>query len=402
LPSPAPRSQSDLDRAFVLGITPNLDFAAGALLAGLRHHNPGLDADILILHDGLSVAQQASLAALAPRVRFRPFTKADLLARLEIPATPRLTGILRQFSPLFLAKLTLPDLLTDYDQALWLDADMLIRGDISPVWAFECLTWRPLPPGAFARRAAVLATFSDLRRDPATPLPNGGLVGVARSFLAHATSDDLFALARRLLLETEADSVDELALYLLAASQGIPVQPQPLTFNHPVTAPGVEQAAIAHAIGPHKFWNATPLLTLFPDWHAHHARWVAAGGGPYSGPVHLADVHAATADGVLKGADCRAFWTGVYADLRPHLPPGMLPDLRSDRKFLRLFLAGQSDAQHLRLTRQPNPRKIGLEVHGTLAPRARAALPALDANARMVLPLADLPAALFILARAVL
>ncbi|MFN3824511.1 MAG: glycosyltransferase [Pseudorhodobacter sp.] len=384
------------NRAIVLGITPGLDFAAGALIAALMRQEPDFSGAIVVLHNGLSEPQQAALSRLAPEVRFGVFDEPALMARLGMGIVPQLADLLARFSPLFLAKLTLPDMLDDFAKVLWLDADMLIRKPLGPVWSFDCLTWRPLPQGAFARRARVLAAFDDLPRAASVPLLNGGLVGVGQRFRDHATSADLFALARRILTGCKTDQVDELAFYLLAASRGMAVHPQPLAYNHPVGMAGAAGAAILHAIGPHKFWNATPLIGGCPDWQAHQATYVAAGGRAYDGPLLLDDEYPLGLDRALRSAELRAFWAGVYAVLRPALPPGILPDLATGRPYLRLFLRGRPDSQHIRLTRQTNPDRLGLEAHlASAAERERVeeALPGVTGK-DLSLPVDKVPGAL--------
>ena len=389
--SPAPDH-----RAIVLGITPGLDFAAGALIASLMRQEPDFAGSVVILHNGLSDVQQVALSRMAPRVEFRPFDEARLMDRLEMAMTPQLADLLRRFSPLFLAKLALPDLLDDFAQLLWLDADMLIRKPISAVWEFDCLTWRPLPQGAFARREKILAEFGDLPRTEAVPLLNAGLVGVGQGFRQYATSADLFALARRVLERCRTDQVDELALYLLATSRGMPVRPLPLSYNHPVGMAGAAEAVILHAIGPYKFWNAAPLIAGCPDWQAHQAAYVAAGGRAYAGPLALEEEHPLTLDQALRKAELRLFWKDIYKELRPALPPGLLPDLATGQPYLRLFLRGRPDSQHLRLLRHTNPDRLGLEAHLTRAAdrdRAEAALPGVTGSA-LSLPIGKVPGAL--------
>ncbi len=353
-------------RAVVFGITADHAFAAGALIASIRAHDPGFADDVVILHDGLTAAHEAAFLRLYPRCRFRPFGRAEVAARMGAAGTAvRLAPLYARFSALLFAKLELPALLDNYDQVLWLDADILVRGPLRPAWDFDALAWRPLPDGAFGRREKAFAALSDLRRDPATPLMNGGVIGAGRALRdRHGLgTGDLHALAALLLERSETTQVVELAWYLLAATRGVPVTALPLAFNHPVTTPGAAAAVAIHAIGAHKFWNATPLIHAYPDWADHQAAWVAAGGAPYDGPLTLAEVHPADPAEALKAAEMRDFWQDLFPALRPLLPPGLVADLRADRKYLRLFLHARPEAQHLRLVRLPNERRLGLEFH---------------------------------------
>lgn len=391
-PSPAP-----LRRALVLGVTPDMAFAAGALLAGIRHHDPGLGADVLVYHDGLAEGDRDALARIAPGAEFRRLGRADVLARLGLTqAPPRLEDALTRFSPLHLAKLDLPALLADHDSLVWLDADMLVRGPVADLWDVDGLAWRPLAPGAAQRRDKVIAACAPRIRHAGVPLLNGGVVAIGRGLADRGIgAADLWAEARFLLDATEARTLDEMALWLAAARHGVPVRTLPLAMNHPVTTPGTDRAVILHAIGAAKFWNATPMRHLYPDWWAHHAAWVAAGGAPHAGPVTLEPQHPADPAALLKSVQARAFWMDLYDRLRPDLPAGLHPDLRCDGPEWRLFLAGRGQA--LRLIRLPNARRIGLALQG---PQAQAAVAAAVPDLRILpdgtlsVPLARLPAAL--------
>lgn len=352
------------DKAVVFGITADHAFAAGTALASLLVHEPGFDADVVIYHDGLPADQQAAFMRLWPRCRFRPFGADTVTDRLGVPLDdPRVAPYFAHLSPMVLAKLELPDLLDDYRKVIWLDDDVLVRSQVGDLWDFDCLAWRPLPQGAFARRQGVLDLYANQSLDPDVPLLNGGVIGVARGFVDRGGSRrSIHEIARHLVAVGPSTQLAEMPWYLVAATLGLPVKTWPMRLNHPVTTPGVAHASIAHAIGPHKFWNATPLRHLFPDWLHHQATWVACGGDPYAGPLLLGDTHPSEASEVLRAADNREFWLKVYADLRPKLPPGILVDLRHDQKSLRFFLHGRPEGQHLALVRLANARRLGLEL----------------------------------------
>lgn len=352
-------------RAIVFGITADHAFAAGTALASVLAHDPNLDADVVIYHDGLPDDQQAAFVRLWPRCRFRPFGGQTITERLGVPPDdPRVAPYFAHLSPMVLAKLELPDLLDDYDQVVWLDDDVLLRRRADDLWDFDCLAWRPLPQGAFARRQRVLDLYATQKLDPDVPLLNGGVIGVARGFADRGGSREVIhEIARHLVAAAPPTQLAEIPWYLVAATLGLPVKTWPMRFNHPVTTPGVADATIVHAIGPHKFWNATPLQHLFPDWLHHQATWVTCGGVPFAGKTLLAESHPAEASELLRAADNRAFWLEVYADLRPKLPLGIVVDLRHDKKALRLHLHGHPDTHHLSMVRLANARRLGLELN---------------------------------------
>jgi hypothetical protein len=224
-----------------------------------------------------------------------------------------------------------------------------------------------LPQGAFGRREKVLAAFEDRSLDPAVPLLNGGVIGVARGFLDRGGSQaGVHDILRELVVRTPQTQLAEMPWYLVAALNGLPVTRYPMGLNHPVAAAGAAEATVIHAIGAYKFWNATPLIQLYPDWFRHQAQWVACGGAPYAGPVQLAETHPLEPSEVLRAAEVRAYWLGVFDAVRPALPDGVVADLRHDKPTLRLFLRGRPEPEHLRLVRLANARRIGIEAQ--LAP----------------------------------
>lgn len=340
--------------AIVCAISADYGFALAALIIGVRRHNTDFAGDFVVFHDGIPAEERALLAQLWPRILFRDFNAGILAARF---ARVDLAGVLAAHSPMIFAKFEMLDLLAEYEQCLWLDVDMLVQGDLAQVWGFEGLAWRPLPEGAFARRAAVMAAFPEVRRD-GYPLLNGGVVGMGQALRGRVGVADLYAMAAEVLARSAATSVDELALYFTAAARGLPLHLLDLRYNHPVVASGGRSAVIVHAIGPDKFWNSAPLRLAYPEWAQNAADWRGAG---YDGPQRLDDVQAATPDGALKAARNRSFWLGIYDRLRPEFPR-LSVDLRSDGPSLRLFIAGQPDSTHLRLTRHVNPRRIGVEI----------------------------------------
>lgn len=351
-------------QALVLGVGASLGFAAGTVLAGFLRHNPGFAGDVLLFHDGLSDRDLNAMQRMGARVL--PVTLgADRIGQRlrDAGLADDAQGALKRRHPMILAKLAMLDWLDRYDTLLWCDADVLIRAPLDDLWQAGPLTWRPLPTAAFGRRRSVLPEGFDPATAP--PLPNAGIV-VVQAEVRHRYGLDAaatFAEAAAVLNRGHAASPDELALHAAAMRRGIPVQALDQGFNHPVDQPGGDQAAILHAIGPDKFWNAAPLRQGHPQWQADHAQWLAAGGSPAPEPDRLLAVHPPDPAQALVFARNRAFWQSVWPDLGPLVPRGLWPDLRSERPFLRLFLTGDADrTMWIDLGRTAHPLRLGLTL----------------------------------------
>lgn len=352
-------------RALVLGVTGDLGFAAGAVVASFLRHNADFDGDIVVMHDGLPGADVAALGCLAPRLRLVTLDPAAVLGRLVQGGLtdPALLRRLGRWGAMTLAKFEMFDWLDRYETVVWADADLLVQGPVPDLWQAGPLAWRPLPEGSADRRQPVLAALADRLRRPETPFPNGGVVVAGAGLRASGvTAATLYAHAAWLLAHTRARSVDELALFMLAAVQDIPVQALPPDLNHPADQTGAAGARVVHAIGPDKFWNAAALRHGFPGWTRAHADWLAAGGSAAPAPDQLLQVHPDDPAEVLAFARNRAYWQALWPALGPALPRGVWPDLRTERAVLRLFLTGVGRQLWLDLGRTASPRRLRVGI----------------------------------------
>jgi len=350
--------------ALVCGITSDLDFALANLLIGFQRHNPDFAGDVVVFHDGLTGAQQRLLSGIGPRLQFRGYDRDRMLNRLgaqETDATrARLAEIVQRYSPMMLAKLELPDLLADYSHAVWMDADMLVRGPLPDLFAFDALAWRPLPEGWQKRRGPLLTRFENLWRHRDTPFPNGGLIGIAKG--SGVTSAALYALARQVLEDIDIQSIDEAAWFLAASSRGEKVHGWPMGYNHPPNREGLDSALVVHAIGPRKFWNAASLMSAFPEWRANQAIWVALGGKPWAGRIEQTEVEPIALHERIRAADHRDHWLRVFDALREDWPTGLLPDLRHHHRDWMIHICKAPHGARIVLGMTPNPRKLRVRL----------------------------------------
>ena len=248
-----------------MGITPDLAFAAATVLLALRRFPPCPEYDVVLHHGGVRSRDLALLSSVHP-CHFVPY-RCPVEIRTRVPGRT-----LRAFSELVFAKYECFELLRRYAQVIWLDADLLIKGDTT------ALLERGRRGAAFAREDKPLRfNFSgdiggfDLER----PFFNAGLF---------VLSDRLrgWEGAREWLLDATVRYADRAVM----GEQGIlnlwlqqqRIEPAALlpeynVFRH---RPGAERARIVHAVGHHKPWMD------FADaaWNADYERWLTMGGTP--------------------------------------------------------------------------------------------------------------------------
>ncbi|MDR1242256.1 MAG: hypothetical protein LBM00_05695 [Deltaproteobacteria bacterium] len=264
--------------AFVLGVTPNMAFAAGTLLLGLQRHLLIPEYDVLIIHQNLSGSDAEILSG---------FYNCRLLT----------------YDPLFLDKSALPPnyplyflyrfemfrLLEQYKTLVWLDCDIAVQGDLSRLLEFG--------PMAMATQDTVAlqpGVKYTLGRNFLNPVPgynmdadfaNSGVLVLQDTLPAplelYSWCMHTFAEQRANLRHTDQGVLNLLALTFPDIFQNFSAN----VYNcYPLNSSSIE-AKIVHCFGAKKFWNDGLLNIAFPEWRRDYALWKSLGGSAYAGPV---------------------------------------------------------------------------------------------------------------------
>ncbi|MYM37523.1 hypothetical protein GTP38_24660 [Duganella sp. FT94W] len=226
----------------------NEEYAVGlvALLKSLRHHNPGVALPFLVyISRPLSAGARQQLEAAYPRIEYR-------LIERERYARCRFTNY-RDWgmNPAFRYELFRE---TAYEQLIYLDADMLVHGDIAPLLAFRgALGACPMPPG----EGMELRNIGGF---------NAGLLNIGRAVRTPQIWRQLVELA-----EANAWSGNQTVLNLVLKQH---VQPLPLEYNvgtSHMTPEKLEGARIIHYLGKRKPWQADRPFDRHQMEHAGEA-----------------------------------------------------------------------------------------------------------------------------------
>ena len=272
---------------FLLGITGNLAFAAGCIIRALRRHNPQLDADILILTDGsLKDNDRRLLCELGASIE-----------RYQPPAIDLPREFLRTFSEFALAKFEAFRLLNKYKTVIWLDADIAIQGDLSPLAQYGPFSLakerlhpsKEIPPKAETNFNAPVDGF-----DPDAENLNAG-VWVLSDALPEPKKYYVRCLTLLKELAPKGIFLEQGVLNLLAQELQRN-SPELFTllpyerFNAHAYNPYSLHAAIVHCFGKSKFWNSGVYACTFPEWTRDYAAWQSMGGSAFAGQVYMPQV----------------------------------------------------------------------------------------------------------------
>ena len=270
-----------------MGITGDLAFAAGSALLAMGRHSPALRAEALIYADDALKAEDAALlsglgARILPPVPLDADLAPDYLARM---------------SPLIMTRFEGLRLLRHYRKVLFVDVDIAVQGDITPLLDYGpfgvALEDTGYLVGGHYNKAGVNITAPIPGYDAEAHNINAGVLALHDSLpdpegLYQAFRKWLKLYARNMLFPDQA-IINLMAHRFLSEGSGlVSYFPAEIYNAHPCN-PKAQDAVLVHAFGEFKFWNDRLMGYFFPEWKRDYARWLASGGSPWRGePVNAA------------------------------------------------------------------------------------------------------------------
>lgn len=262
-----------------MGISPNIAFAAGTAIIELNRYLTVADYDILIIHEGLA-EQDAKLLQSFHNTHLMPY-EPTVIDRSKLPAN---------YPYAFIYRFEIFKLLKQYKTVIWLDCDIAIQGDISPLMNYGPFAMA-ISDDSFLQNGAELNINQRNFTKPIegynmdAPLYNSGVL----------VFKDTLPLPEKLYTWCMKKFI-ELFPYLYHFDQSIFnlfVQQFPelstsfsaLHFNCYPLSNGSATAPIVHCFGSQKIWNNALLAHSFPEWVRDYQLWRALGGTCYTGPV---------------------------------------------------------------------------------------------------------------------
>lgn len=271
-----PGEKTENEYAIFFSISDSYSAGAANMVMGLYQHSAELmrKTDIIIYHDGISENNIQLLKQLHENTHFVEMTfpeSWDELLRHKKTI---------KWGSFVLCKFFGFELIKEYDKVLHLDADMLIRGDISDLFKIdEEMAWRKI----LAWNPDVV--FADLL-DPSFNhicTPNGGLLYFTDKLRKYAIDSYDIVESFEKVKDLEClGGIDELILAWLVYSKKITLKE--LNVNVYNTAPKnlKPETKIVHFVNyktvQTKPWKSLAAYLYFKDWVENYQRWLALGG----------------------------------------------------------------------------------------------------------------------------
>lgn len=258
-----------------MGGTGDYAFALANVLMGVRQHSPKAFDDIYIYHQGMEISDQDKLRSILDC----QFLDYGFEANIDGEFARERHGI---FSNLTYSRYECFSYLDRYKKVFWLDADLIIYGDISSmVHGFEN------SDVALSEDTIWLRTGANTQGNFSQPIPgydmsarpyNAGVLGLCDSI------KDPLAIKSWCYTKTR-----EIQPLLTCADQGVialalqhfklKVQELDHSRFNTFVWEDVSKSAIVHmAISNLKAWNNYWVHQSFPLWSERHKAWIAMGG----------------------------------------------------------------------------------------------------------------------------
>lgn len=336
-------------------------FAAANVILGVERFSPGLISKYVIFEDSTDPVDDASKAIckklFSTKVEFRSYKDPDI-------GKGKLYKIYSRFSKLNFCKFKIFDLLSEFDNVLYLDSDVLIQGDVSVLFKkYKPLAWRPtVVPMCQKLNENCLKRWGVTDIDSA---PNAGVIFASRELGNYQNlTSDCYRILEELVELTDRISLDELTFGLLAHEYQINVKTLPGKFNSGTGWKNSESAIIVHSIGKYKFWNDLLRNRLFPKWEENNKIWLAAGGGKYQGDIRFKEFGVSNQD-ILTSVDNLLFWKEILK--QGDTPAGLVASKCLTKKYYQFFFSGYSKDIHIECSPRKDKLIVACHLEGKFA-----------------------------------
>ena len=250
--------------------TPNLLFVLAEMLVNLQKTNGDLYDHIIVYHSGFTENDLMKLQLIEPRILFKRYTQEDWEKEHKVPETKQALNAINKYSHMNYSKYKIFELLENYSNILYLDLDMLIKGDLSDLLELHGIAWRDAadPFGTkFDKHTPMDPHLDWLANIPYNhSVPNGGLIYISRDNLDWKRCLELGREFTVRFMDYFSAALDELAFSWIAYKQCIPIVHLDLKIYNTILSFYSFDTKIVHFMIRNKPWNNEISQTIFSEW----------------------------------------------------------------------------------------------------------------------------------------
>lgn len=265
--------------AIVMSGTSNLAFAMANVLIGLEKYSRNFASEVIIFHKGMSNEDQQCLRKLAT-CRFIEYAGHESINNLPT------TDNIQKYSIMSFAIFEIFSFLEEFENVIYLDADLLLQKDISGI-----LDYGPVAMGSGRLTINEACGSKPLPDTSTTIAKSSGVVIINDQLTNYETLTEQCYLHTAKLWYTLVFP-DQAILNLVLNLNDVTINDLPPTYNTGKVNKNLHAAAIVHTQGgKSKFWNNGVSNIMFPEWNRNNELWISLGGTPYNGPRYYWGLH---------------------------------------------------------------------------------------------------------------
>ena len=258
-------------------------------IIGIEKHSPGLIDNYIYYHkddDPIKESDVRAFKKISPKIIFRSIE----------PDAMSMSGSLKRWGGFLLLNFNIFDLLKEYRAVLYLEGDMLIQGDISPVFNYGPYAFSPHPSTKRLIEALEVEYRSQIEDVVELDFPACwmGIWLVQDDLLKDGINytQKLFEIATKFEGKCK-DAViapNEFCVAFLAAKYKLKYNLLPRKYQCVQNYFPPEKPIIVHAVGKQKFWNNRLVNLFHEEWNDNNEIWIELGGSCFSDKYRYSDV----------------------------------------------------------------------------------------------------------------
>ncbi len=261
--------------AFLLGITPDLAFAAGNVALSLYRHMKNRDYDVVVFCSDLPENDRKALEAV-PHVHVRSFSLPEDFVNIMLERMPEGSRFRSRKALMCFCHFEVFSLLDEYECAVWLDADISVQRDLSPITQYAPFGLSPDTPWRV--------------KDQFSRPVEGYDMDVEGLCTAVMLADDSLPYRKiyAWLYEKAVQYADRLVnpdqavIALMVQHFGLHPRLMPLEQWQCISWRNeASTARIVHFGSERKVWRDVNVCNAFPEWFRTHLDWLELGGSDF-------------------------------------------------------------------------------------------------------------------------
>lgn len=260
------------NRAIVLGATGNIAFSVAHMVMQLKQYMYDDIDNIIIFYDQWLDSDIEIIKSICDKCIFIHYSFDFFLERMKTQSIDSMYGGLQEWKHLVYSIYELFNLLEKYHKVLWLDCDIIIRGNFRELFNFNKVAMRR---GTILKLSKALGI--SIENDEY--IYNSGVVLVSDDIKYDNITTECYDITRK-----QFDVIkypDQTILTYICNKYKINVNDLPSDYHYYATATANDNfysAKIIHTPAENKPWNNALFSLMFPEFYTNYQKWLALGG----------------------------------------------------------------------------------------------------------------------------